>query len=492
MLRLAFLLALLSAPFAGAAQSIAITDVRVIDVARGRATGEVTVLVSGDRISGVGPSTEIPVPGTATVVDGKGKFLIPGLWDMHVHTSTDRVTREVLFPLFVAHGVTGIRSMSADCFTEGEPNCVDPKLSEPLPSIRTVTRWRAEMAAGALVGPRVYAGSANLDGPGPDHPSTPQNPGTPEDARAHVGILRERGLDFIKVYSEFPGEAYFALVDEALAQGLPVAGHVPIEVRASAAARAGQRGIDHIGPGNELEECSTAEEELRARLLAALSSEDGVVLPVLQAIADSYDPARCAEVFRTLVDNGTWVVPTLLLARLPSEIQSGWPDDPRVRFLAADERAVWNEWGPIYDAMLGTPEEQEPYSRWIRRVAREMHEVGVQLLPGTDAGYPGVYWGSTVHEELRLLASIGMTNAEVLRAATLGAAEATGSADAVGSIRAGKAADLVLLDANPLDDLANTERIAGVVLRGRLFDRAALDSLLESAERAARQSDRWQ
>jgi hypothetical protein len=469
------------------AQSLAFTDVTVIDVVEGAAQPGRTVIVMGDRIGAVGETSKIEVPAAATVIDGRGKFLIPGLWDMHVHTSTDRVTRRILFPLFIANGVTGIRSMAADCFESGEPTCVDERLSEPLASIRDVMAWRRDMESGTLVGPRMIAGSANLHGPRPGSQSTLQNPGTPEDARAHVGLLQERGVDFIKVYSEFPREAYFALAEAALEQGLPLAGHVPVTVRASEASLAGQRSIEHIGPGNELEECSSREEALRDRLAAALGSDDGVVLPILREIAGSYDERRCAEVFRTFVENDTWVVPTLILARLPAEIESEWRDDPRARFLRPDERSYWSEWEKIYESMLGTPREQQSYSHWIRLVARSMHRAGVRFLAGTDAGFPGIYWGSTLHEELRLLVSAGLTEAEALRAATLSPARYLEATDSLGTIEAGKVADLLLLEASPLEDIANTQRIVAVVARGRLFDREGLAALVAGAARAAQQ-----
>lgn len=481
----AVILISLLVPAGVSGQVTVIAETNVVDVRTGVTRPAVTVVVSGDRIVTVGPSEDVVTPDGATVVDGRGKYLVPGLWDMHVHTSMDRITREVLFPVLVAHGITGIRSMAADCFEFSEPSCGDPLLPEPLPSIHDVRVWRREMQAGTLVGPRIVAGSYNLHGPGPGESSTPENPGTPEDARAHVRLLKKRGVDFIKVYSEFPRDAYFALADEARRIGLPLVGHVPMMVRAREASDAGQVGIEHIGPGFELEGCSSREEELRPRLLEELTKDDGFILPVLSEIAATYDEERCASVFARFVENGTWVTPTLVVMRLPQEIEVPWRDDPRRRFLSQDDFEYWEEWGSIYTALLGTPRDQAEYIGWIRSVFRAMHEAGVRFLAGTDAGYPGIYWGSTLHEELRLMVSAGMTEAEALQTATWGPAEFLGMGDEMGSVEEGKRADLVLLGANPLDDISNTERIEAVLSRGRLFDRGRLDRMLAAAADAA-------
>jgi cytosine/adenosine deaminase-related metal-dependent hydrolase len=236
---------------------LAITNVTVIDVREGVALADMTVVISGDRIAVVGNADEVEVPGGAAVVEGAGKFLIPGLWDMHVHTVSERNTREILFPLFIAHGVTGIRSMAADCFETGEPNCGSEGIGEPHHTIHDVRAWRREIAGSDLVGPRIVAGSYYVNSPPPGEPSTPQYPRTAEHGRAHARLLHERGVDFIKPYSQLSREAYFALAEEANRLGLPFAGETPVAVRASEASDAGQASIEHLGFGNILEECSS-------------------------------------------------------------------------------------------------------------------------------------------------------------------------------------------------------------------------------------------
>ncbi|MDX1531839.1 MAG: hypothetical protein R3362_09970, partial [Rhodothermales bacterium] len=205
-MRSAILILLLVGASAAAQDRFAITPVTVVDVTDGTLLPEQTVLVEGDRIAAVGEADEVEVRSDATVIDGRGQYLIPGLWDMHAHTSSIPITREIFFPLFIANGVTGIRNMKSDCFESEQPDCIWEVFADPLPSIYEFKAWREEMEAGTLVGPRVVAGSAMLDGPG-DEESTPFRPGTPEHAREHARLLKARGVDFAKVYNFIPRDA---------------------------------------------------------------------------------------------------------------------------------------------------------------------------------------------------------------------------------------------------------------------------------------------
>ena len=487
------LTALLLPAGAAAAQSLAFTDVTVIDVEEGTAEPGQTVVVSGDRISAVGETGTVEVPSDATVIDASGEYLIPGLWDMHAHTFSVPIARDIFFPLFIANGVTGIRTMKTDCFASEQPDCFDEGFDEgfadPLPSIYDVKRWREEMEAGTLVGPRVVAGSAMLDGTEPGKPSTvdastPFRPATAEHAREHARILQERGVDFAKIYNFIPREAYFAFTDEANRLGLQFAGHVPEGVKASEASEVGQRSIEHAAFTNVAEECSAREDEIRRRLRAELESDEPQIVPIWLDMVESHDPAKCAEVYETLVRNGTWVTPTLVAAEvLPGEIDFDWREDPRLRYLPREGRELWGDMEEDFDRQWG--EHEHTLAQFEREVTLAQHRAGVPLLAGSDAGTTGVFPGFGLHGELEVLVAIGLTEAEALRTATLEPARYLAAVDTQGTVEVGRVADLVLLEASPLEDISNTQRIRAVVADGRYFDREALDELLKGVELAA-------
>jgi hypothetical protein len=351
---------------------------------------------------------------------------------------------------------------------------------------RQAEMWKQEIAAGTLLGPRTRAGSYYVTGPSAGEPSTIYNPGTTEHGRAHARLLLERGVDFIKVYNGLARDVFLALADEANRVGIPLEGEVPDAVRSSEASDAGLRTIEHLGFGNLLLECSSREAELRAEMMALGKASQPDFLPVMLQLVESYDQEKCSEVAATLIRNGTWVTPTLMIMRLPGELGSHWSDDSFVRYLPAVEAQLWADYEPIYERDLGTREDRAPHSTWVRELTASVAGWGVPILAGSDAGDPGVYWGRALHEELELLVSAGLSEADALRAATLGPAQFLEATDSLGTVDAGKLADLVLLDGNPLEDIRNTQRISAVVLRGRVFDRVALDTLLRGAQARAR------
>jgi imidazolonepropionase-like amidohydrolase len=470
------------------AQTIAITNVAIVSPQSGAIQSGQTVIVGAGRIVEVGPSTEVEVPDGATRVPGDGRYLIPGLWDMHVHPGSHSNARDIVYPLSIALGVTGMRNMQGDCLDCGLDHSWETELAR-----------RQAVADGTLGGPRVvassdFAGSHGQAVEWTERGSSPEAPGTPDDARAFVRLARERGADFIKIYDMLPREAYLAAVDEAKTLGLTFAGHVPVEVQASEASDLGQASIEHPRTFGVLIECSAREDELRARLVEEFAkapagerfdSAGSTILPLLLAMAESYDPPKCEQLAQRFVQNGTWIVPTLMTGREPGEVGPDWRSDPYARFLTTEERE-FSEWYEEELALdLGEGRGDLPVRLWERDVTRALYEAGVKILAGSDAGAL-VYWGIGLHQELELLVSAGMTEADALRAATLGPAEFLEATDSLGTVEPGKVADLVLLDANPMVDISNTQRIRAVIARGRLFDREALDRLLEEAEAAAR------
>ena len=428
-----------------------ITHVNVVDVAAGAIRPDMTVVIHGNRIVHVGMAAKIHTPKADHVVDGRGKFLIPGLWDMHVHTMFgDWIPggREVSLPLFVANGVTGVRDMGGD--------------------LDTLLAWRKEIAAGTLIGPRMVISGPMLDGPKPRFPSSVLL-SSPEQARRTVDELKAKGADFIKVQSFILRDEYFAVVDETKKLHIVLAGHVPDVIRASEASDAGQKSIEHLT--GVFEGCSTREDDF---LKEAKTPKQ---------FLDSYDEARCEALIAQFARNHTWQVPTLVWERgqwLVDVID--YSHDPQLKYAPASwQNKSWPSFTKSIIAELDT----DPVAARRQFVQKEldvvaaMRKAGVQFMAGTDtAAAVAVLPGSSLHTELEYFVEAGFTPAESLRTATLNPAIFLGEEARHGTVAAGKSADLVLLDADPLEDIRNTRKISAVVLNGRLLDRAELDSML--------------
>jgi cytosine/adenosine deaminase-related metal-dependent hydrolase len=397
----------------------------------------VTVAIADGRILSIGTSVK-PAPGVV-VIDATGEFLIPGLWDMHVHLDAQGSELRTL----AANGITGIREMYS-----------------AIP-IATLGAWRARPE-----NPRIAA-AGFLDGPlmltsGPARPDA-YAVGNAEEARQAVRLLQARGADFLKVYNGLPREAYFAIAQESKRLGIPFAGHVPEAVSPAEASEAGQLSQEHLI--NILLACSSREEELRAQRVSTMN--DPAISPVERALQlgfpdpqglfNTYDDAKAAALFKTFVKNGTWHTPTLAL------LQSFLADKERARrllYMQDLSAEVFDGWMARISALLDR----------YKKLVRDMHRAGVEFLAGTDTGPNNpVPVGIGLHDELELLVDSGFTPMEALQTATRNPARYFGRLKDMGTIEPGKLADLVLLSANPLDDIRNTRKIAVVILRGRVF-----------------------
>jgi cytosine/adenosine deaminase-related metal-dependent hydrolase len=446
-------------------ETIAITHVSVIDVVSGATHADNTVMLTGKRISYAGPADAATIPPGATVIDGRGKFLIPGLWDMHVHGFV-HLFSEFAGPLMIANGVTGARDMGYH--------------------VDTTLRWKAAIAAGSEIGPRLVAG-VRVDGP-INKVSFVAHVETEEDGVRAVDTLARKKdgssrADFIKTYSWIPRAAYFGIVREAKKLGVPFAGHVPYSVSVVEASDAGQRSIEH--EDDLLRACTSKDSLLRARFAdtSTIRAYGGLGQLRAQAaiIRNSYDSARCKTVIATLARNHTWVTPTLVVYQ------------PYVRaFDSAGTHPEWAKYVPglVQGGWLRKSEVTTPADSIVMRSyfsfdrTLDLKNAGVKLLAGTDAPQPFVFPGFSLHEELELLVRAGLTPLEALRAATYNPADYFGALDSLGTVTQGKVADLVLLDADPLADIRNTRRISVVIANGRLFDRAARVQLLNGVETA--------
>jgi hypothetical protein len=446
---------------------IVFEHVTVIDATGAPPQANVSVLVSGGIIAQI--ARKVSAPRGARTVEAKGKFLIPGLWDMHMHLGAP----ESFFPLLVANGITGIREM----------------YSGIAPAALTQLRNRPEV-------PRL-AVSAFLDGPrmlsnGPPPPGAAAVANANE-ARFAVRLLAQSGADFLKVYNSLPRDAYFAIAQEARAIGIPFVGHVPEEVSPAEASAAGQRSQEHLI--NILLACSTRETDLRAQRIElmntnAISGQERLRelgFPNPEGLFDTYSEEKCRELFKTFVSNGTWHTPTLVVLQGFAH-GDDFALDPR---MASQPRVLRDTAYPRQKFYMQdlSPEAYAELELRVRallerykKLVGDMHRAGVEFLAGTDTSVNNpVLIGYGLHDELALLVDSGLTPMQALQTATLNPARYFGARAQMGTVEVGKAADLVLLDNDPLRDIHNTQSIRAVVMRGRFWDRTELDEMLKKA-----------
>jgi imidazolonepropionase-like amidohydrolase len=448
------------------AKQLVITHITVIDATGAPPKQDMTLVITGNRISALRKTGKLKTPEGTQAVDARGKFLIPGLWDMHVHVFNNlsgRPPNDWYFPLFIANGVTSVREM----WTKPE-------------SMKYVSEWRQEFAQGRFIGPRIAAVGTVVDGPTPIWPNT-DTVATPEEARRMVRRIKAAGVDFVKVYDKLGREEYFAIADEAKKQGLPFARHVPYAIDALEASDAGQRSMEHLNM--LLESCSTEEDQLQKAEETWNDENEKEMLETL-------DRQKCRRVFAKLAVNHTWQVPTLVENRRYSDADiSHVIGDPRLRYISAEERETWKPYLVRQTKLTNRAKyfRKREWEAWLNLVG-EMRKAGVQFLAGTDVGNSYIFPGFSRHDELTLLVKAGLTPMEALQSATRNPAMFLGMLKELGTIQNGKLADLVLLDANPLENIRNTQKVRAVILNGRFLDRGELDKLLAQAEADAKKN----
>jgi imidazolonepropionase-like amidohydrolase len=463
----AFLLAS-HASSAASSAPLAIIHVTLIDATGHAPQPNQTILIEGGRITGVGPSSSLRVPKAARTIDGSGKFLLPGFWDMHVHIAGVNAdpawSKEVLLPLLLANGITGVRDMGGD--------------------LDALLAWQRDIESGVLLGPHLVVAGPFITGSG-DKTAEQYPVHSAEEARAAVDDLKQRGANFIKIISMPSRDAFFAVADEARKKSIPFVGHLPFEIGAGEASEAGMRSIEHFLYSAFALSFSSKEAELRPRLVEAERSGDSAAWEQIAHEADAtYDSGKAAALIRTLKKNGTWVTPTLASLDITSHPENWRTDDPLLAFVPPTLAKQWR------DSLNDAPMKQR--AAWLARqasndwkLAGELHRAGVPLLVGSDSLDAFVFPGDSFHHELSELVRAGFSPMEALQAATRGAAEFLGREKDFGTVEQGRVADLVLLSANPAQEIANTRQVWAVVRNGAYYDRSALDRILMKGREAA-------
>jgi cytosine/adenosine deaminase-related metal-dependent hydrolase len=443
-MRRASLLGLVVSSFA-ASQTTTLVDCAVLDARSGVLQAQRSIVMRGDRITAVAPATA-RIPEGSRQVPCSGKFAIPGLWDMHVHVGQ---IEENWFPLYLANGVTGLREMAASDV-----------------NARAQHRYQGDLTRGRRNGPELISTLFPMDAPAIANAA---------QARAEVARRAALGLTYIKVYNGLSREAYFAIADECRRRRLQMVGHVPDRVSAHEAARAGQASIEHLD--GVLLACSSKEAQCR-RLVQANRYP-------WKALLDTFDSAKANSLIEMFRETGVWQTPTLMLyhvANLARERRL--PVDIPIEYARRDYLQAWPREAMESPFSGIDGEDSRRLLRVYSDLVRRMQQRGVRILAGTDTPNPYCIPGFALHRELALLVEAGLTPADALRAATCNPAAFLGLTKDFGSIEAGKVADIVLLDANPLESIANTKRIHAVVRRGRVTEAAGLRAMLDGVREA--------
>jgi hypothetical protein len=406
-----------------------------------------TVVVHAGRIQAVGPSAQVPVPADAVRIDGAGKYLMPGLADMHVHL--EYFQDPSILKLFLANGVTTVRNM------DGRPRILE---------------WKKQTEDGTLAGPLIYTAGPLLDG---DPPLRADNMIVRSAAEGRAAVLAQKaaGYDFVKVYTNLSAETYEAILATAWEQDMPVAGHVPRAIGLSRAL-AGQASIEHLADYAETIEADDSPFRDRNHWFKRFLG-----MPVERAKAQAIGTEQARQ--------GSWTVPTLVQADrelAPPDLIRQWLAAPEVAYVRADFRKMWEEQSTRMSMRLDDEDWRrvELGRRNRLLLVRALHESGVQLLAGSDTPNPFVVPGVALREELKNLVEAGLTSWEALAASTRDAARFADQLDGRGTVESGQRADLLLLDANPLEDVSNLAKLSGVMAGGRWFPREELARMLDS------------
>jgi imidazolonepropionase-like amidohydrolase len=449
---------------------LVIRNVTVVDVEHGTLLRERTVVIREGVITGVLEAGDVAPP-AARVIDGAGRFLIPGLWDMHVHFRGGEELADAnraLLPLYIANGVTTVRDAGGDLTDH-------------------VLRWRAQVEAGSLIGPRILTSGPKLDGPTGGWPGSIRLD-SPAQVPAALDSLQRIGADYVKIYDgTISRDVFLAIIDEAERRGMIATGHMPYSVRFAEAVERGLDATEHLYYAFK---GTAANEDSVTR---AVIAREGTAQPLgfwgaLSLLQPRHDPMLAGAVYRSMAQYGTAVVPTLHIGRVLAWVdETDHAADTELRYIDPAIEATYA--GRVQSARRASADarrERRELQQLFTGMVPRMHAAGVTVLAGSDAGASNsyVYPGFSLHAELAELVQAGLTPADALRSATLHAAAFMGRAGEYGQVRTGRRADLVLLERDPLADITATRDIAYVILGGRhVLTADALRGLLDGVAR---------
>lgn len=452
------------------AQDQAIVNTTVIDATGRDARANMTILITDGIITGIKPANKVKPASKTRIIDGKGKYVIPGLWDMHVHNASD----SLFCTLMVANGVTSVREMLG-----------------PKTSYSYQLEWRNQISRKQITGPHIYIPMAAL---GPLQNWGGVTVSTEQEAIDFVKECKRLDVDFIKVFDLYDANVITTLLREAQKEGIRVGGHCPLSLNAADAAEAGLGTIEHTY--EMLVSTSSQEDSIRAwleREASVVHESKGKLMRLLYFVSSpdvlkTYDPDKAARLFERLKASGNYQCPTLYL--FDGQLKGMYRDTSDVEGIQYVKDDCLKGWKTFYSRPTN-PTKTSDYEQ-VRKIndnkyelVRAMNKVGIPFLTGTDVGSGCTHLylvpGFSLHGELCCLVKAGLSTMQALQAATRNAAAALGVLDKTGTLEAGKCADLVVLNENPLEDIRNTRKIHAVINNGIYLSRSDLDNLLDKA-----------
>jgi hypothetical protein len=439
---------------------VTIRHINVVDVVTGQIKADQLVSIHNGKIASIATDNNKAVKSASTLIDGTNKYLIPGLWDMHSHTGMNNMAfkKDYVIPLMLANGVTGMRIMLGTTYD---------------------LQLRDSINNGLLIGPRMVVGTPLLEGPGFIFPWGSLVISDTTRVPIVVDSLRQKGYDFMKVYSFLRSDIFFALARYCNQNKIPFAGHVPVGVTAEEASNAGQRSFEHLF--GLLKSYNNDDKTFSAQLEREADTANGTmvhleILDKSEYATFAFDSIKAKQVIAVLKKNKTAVVPTIAAIRGVSYNQDSLKSLPEMVYADPDHLKGWETRYVTFP--------QNAVSNALQNLSF-LNRQGVMILAGTDNENPYTIHGFTLHEELEWYQQAGLSPLQALQSATLNPAIFLNRLNEMGTVDKNKLADLVILNANPLTDIRNTRNIFAVIMNGNVIDSTQIDGMLRKVREKA-------
>lgn len=447
--------------------SLVITNAKIVDVVNGKILNNQLIAIKGKTIWAVADTRLAANYKADRYINAAGKYIMPGLWDMHIHLrgGTEMIAEnKALLPLFLAFGVTTVRECGGD---------ITPQVME----------WKKQTSAGLLAGPRIFTSGPKLDGPNPTWAGS-LTVETPEQVSKALDSLQKLKVDFVKIYeSKISRDAYLEAVSQAHSRGLKSTGHMPYTVKLTEAVDRGMNGSEHLY--YVFKACSAKEDSITTLIQQREHTARPIGLfAALPALYDTYDDAKAHSLFKYLASKNFTITPTLFVSKTLDEIKTtNHANDSLLAYIGPKLQATYQ--GRIAGAKRQTDAATQFTLKYAAKAAAmvpQMYAAGVNIIAGSDCGAFNsyVYPGSSLHQELKLLVAAGLTPNQALKTATINGAKFLNVSSFYGSLQAGKCSDVIIIDGNPLQDIGAIDQISTVVANGKVYTKGDLDALMRS------------